>query len=812
MVEETKVTHDNNGHFYRIKMDIAKEGSSLWDLTPYFKGRVGDNRFGLQVVWTYQGRLLDTTGMKPYIEGNVGNYSFDDKKDLQLAPDAATVRYTGNPSDCQSGGRATYYFPEQMFPKEGIFKGYIGLLDDRDDSSQPHISGVTVWFRVLPGIAQMGHACDVYISDLDKALQNFKVKLDQHDKDYQTQLQQVIDDARNEYINQTKASHDANVAADAEIDAIRADAKDLADQIGSQQDFIKAHNIVTSDNFTDLSNNLTKYVTESFVQPEAYSTLADLQKKYPSGAKGIFVVIDTGHFYIWQDNAWKDCGEFQSAGVADKSIHLEKLSEALQNGFYPDVTEVKISNYNTGFASKFGDFVTNDTSKEEGDPVYTDLINVNPDEEYYVCTQNWWDGRAVIFYSDDKVVASLPDESDSNIKHIKITVPHNVNGIRLNGTREFRPRLFKINSFFEIPDPVKSIAALIKDKDYTFENVDLTKKNEVGYWANYNGNFVAKSVDKTIAQISYEPVKVKPFEVYRITGCSAYDARLYTIIDSKGNAISSCQTKNSDNITETVMIPENGAYLEINEYLLNTTTKLERATSVRKTLPLDGIKWAAVGDSWTAIYDKDGKSYVNDVAQITGAIGVNLGGGGTGYLTGGPNDWNYQFYKHTIPSDSDICTIFGSFNDAYYGQFKFGQKGDSGTDTLWGALLETINNAYKANPNVLIGIVSPGPWGSINPFKTDKMSTLDAHDDATVNDMAINDFAEKYVSTLKDFAKMYSLPFLDLYHESNLRPWNDDFINSYYHGQSPTDTTHPNPDAMKKFIAPKIAKFIESFV
>ena len=52
MVEETKVTHDNNGRFYRIKMDLAKEGSEIWDLTPYFKGRVGDNRFGLQVVWT----------------------------------------------------------------------------------------------------------------------------------------------------------------------------------------------------------------------------------------------------------------------------------------------------------------------------------------------------------------------------------------------------------------------------------------------------------------------------------------------------------------------------------------------------------------------------------------------------------------------------------------------------------------------------------------------------------------------------------------------------------------------------------------
>lgn len=71
-MDNIQVTHNNDNHHYRIAMDIAKEGSSLWDLTPYVKGRVGDNRFGLQVTWTYQGQLMNVEGMKPYIEGNVG--------------------------------------------------------------------------------------------------------------------------------------------------------------------------------------------------------------------------------------------------------------------------------------------------------------------------------------------------------------------------------------------------------------------------------------------------------------------------------------------------------------------------------------------------------------------------------------------------------------------------------------------------------------------------------------------------------------------------------------------------------------------
>lgn len=314
--DQIKVTHDNNGRFYRIKMDLAKEGSEIWDLTPYFKGRVGDNRFGLQVVWTCQGRLLDTTGMKPYIEGNVGNYSFDDKKDLQLAPDAATVRYTGNPSDCQSGGRATYYFPEQMFPRDGIFKGYIGLLDDRDDSSQPHISGVTVWFRVLPGIAQMGHACDVYISDLDKALQNFKVKLDQHDKDYQTQLQQVIDDARNAYESETKNAHDAAIAAQAEIEAVRKNNNNLADTIQSILNNIKANNIVTRPEYDELSTEIVKRLSQINITPNYYTNYDDMVAHNPSGTGNLCVTSDTGHKWLFINGNWLDLGEFSYADVA----------------------------------------------------------------------------------------------------------------------------------------------------------------------------------------------------------------------------------------------------------------------------------------------------------------------------------------------------------------------------------------------------------------------------------------------------------------------------------------------------------------
>ena len=324
-MDNIQVTHNNDNHHYRIAMDIAKEGSSLWDLTPYVKGRVGDNRFGLQVTWTYQGQLMNIEGMKPYIEGNVGQYSFDDKNNLQLDPNSGIVRYVGDPADCQAGGQATYYFPEQMFPKEGIFKGYIGLLDDRDDSSQPHISGVTVWFRVLPGIAQMGHACDVYISDLDKALQNFKVKLDQHDKDYQTKLQQVIDDARNAYDSETKNAHDALNALDAQIQSNSNNETNLSRRLIGMQNQIDAKDIITRPEYEDQNVRIDKRLSEMNLNVETYHTLADVAQKYPTGSSNL-IVTDDGYRAVWDGKDWVKGSAFVAAPLGNKVVAPTNVS------------------------------------------------------------------------------------------------------------------------------------------------------------------------------------------------------------------------------------------------------------------------------------------------------------------------------------------------------------------------------------------------------------------------------------------------------------------------------------------------------
>lgn len=182
-----QIKHNNDGKFYHIAIDIAKEGAQLFDLTPYVKGRVGDNNFGLLVDWYRQGMLMNVNGAyKPIIDGSVGNFSFDKNGNLKMDDDASPVYSVGKPEDCGPAGQVTYYFPEQMFPKEGIFKGYLGLIDDKGN----RYSGVDIWFSVLAGNPRMGVACDFYISELQKAIATAEDDL----KTSKKSMQDVVDE------------------------------------------------------------------------------------------------------------------------------------------------------------------------------------------------------------------------------------------------------------------------------------------------------------------------------------------------------------------------------------------------------------------------------------------------------------------------------------------------------------------------------------------------------------------------------------------------------------------------------------------
>ena len=206
----------------------------------------------------------------------------------------------------------------------------------------------------------------------------------------------------------------------------------------------------------------------------------------------------------------------------------------------------------------------------------------------------------------------------------------------------------------------------------------------------------------------------------------------------------------------------------------------------RKTL--NGIKWGAFGDSWT----EGDSTYAKVVSNITGATLSNLGVGGTGYKNGEDNGKSFVDRVSTIGDDIQVLTVFGSFNDSKYIDDNIGQIGDKTTDTLYGAMFKFYDDLFSSNTDIIVGIITPGPWKILSPRSGSEK-------------------AEKYVKALIDTADYFSLPTLDLYHESGLRPWDDSFANKYYIEGS-VNAVHPTKEAHEKFIAPKIVNFINMMI
>lgn len=200
-----------------------------------------------------------------------------------------------------------------------------------------------------------------------------------------------------------------------------------------------------------------------------------------------------------------------------------------------------------------------------------------------------------------------------------------------------------------------------------------------------------------------------------------------------------------------------------------------------------GKKWTCVGDSLTANNSRTSKHYFDYISEKTGITTVNMGVSGTGYAKG---ESNFAARISDVPTDSDVVTIFGSGNDLSAG-LPLGDPDDTGTDTLCGYINTTIDNLYTIMPVVQLGIVTPTPW--INYTPEDEGNAM-----------------ELYANAIVAICKRRSIPCLDLYHCSNLRP-DDATFRSLAYSKDDGDGVHPD-ETGHYIIASRFEGFLDSLL
>lgn len=218
---------------------------------------------------------------------------------------------------------------------------------------------------------------------------------------------------------------------------------------------------------------------------------------------------------------------------------------------------------------------------------------------------------------------------------------------------------------------------------------------------------------------------------------------------------------------------------------------------------LRGKRWACIGDSLTEVNERADLRYWNYIIQPNDMTFLNYGVSGSGYIN--RQAQNAAFYQRAenIATDADIITIFGGVNDCLLATANIGDATDVGTTTWCGcvnAVIDVVRSKYLYTP---VGIISPLPcsWTS-----AESNHPVQLPNDPTCN-MSI------FVEKLEEICKLQGVPFLDLFHQSNMRPENADFNAKYFSCYSSRngDGLHPNAEGHKLFYR-KIEKFIETLI
>lgn len=145
-----------------------------------------------------------------------------------------------------------------------------------------------------------------------------------------------------------------------------------------------------------------------------------------------------------------------------------------------------------------------------------------------------------------------------------------------------------------------------------------------------------------------------------------------------------------------------------------------------------------------------------------------------------------------MDDDADVVVVFGGTNDYGHGDAPFGEFSDRTPDTFYGALHFVYSGLIKKYLGKPIVIMTP----------LHRVGELEISREKPIDDKTP---LKTYVDAIKEVARYYSLPVLDLFAESGMQPEIPEIKEMYM-----PDGLHPS-DKGYEVIAHKLKGFLERF-
>ena len=243
---------------------------------------------------------------------------------------------------------------------------------------------------------------------------------------------------------------------------------------------------------------------------------------------------------------------------------------------------------------------------------------------------------------------------------------------------------------------------------------------------------------------------------------------------------------------------ENNTYLDSAKLLYGNTIAFNELTNLYKNIDkYKGKTWDVYGDSITECNYRTAQNYQYFVASKLGLGTVN------NYGVSGDGFKQLAATISEKTSEPDFITVFCGTNNfgCVNEQSALGNITDaSSTESVTGYIRLTIENLLVKYPNTPIGFFTPLPRADGNSIGKQ----------VSKGGYTMEQLADRIIEICGE----YSIPVLDLYRCSNLRPWISENKAKYFScSTTPNgDGLHPNAIGHERFLAPKVINFIKTLL
>lgn len=560
-----------------------------------------------------------------------------------------------------------------------------------------------------------------------------------------------------------------------------------------------------------------------------YETLEDLKSNNPNHSK-IYLVKENNKWYYWNDSLsqWSNGGTYLSNEITKNSVSYDDFVENLQNSFDSTYDDMNFLDYLTRgiyYSKNYLEVIA--TSNY----ICGYKIPVNPNDTYLIVNN-----LPPTIFVPSSLVYGITDSENNNIEMVKtntsqasykniVTIPSNGAYLYVNN---YFPNIQVEFYILKIKNYKPSEKVTINDLDEKLTSIFTPEYSDVSNeLVDLLTDYYFQGIENPIPQTNYnvKQLNVVPGEKYIInvwkfygnnpvfitTKDMTHEITANNITYTINNCISVLNNTeiNTGDLQFEFTVPDYCNKIYINTHkthntkiqkLINYSLNIKDDFSIEKN-PLNNKTIAFIGDSITygagdrpnpETYSSTGwVSRIRNYNPLATVLGFGAGGTTIAVREGRTDSIVERIQNlYTTNPTLNYIIIQGGVNDCY-SNVPLGEMTNSYSnnfdDTTFAGALEKI--FYFAQNNWQLQNI-----GYIVTFKVPSAQSMP--DQKFTN----------YMNLAKEICKKWSVPFIDLFNDSDLNYYIPDIRNNYSQNQ---DGLHPNGQAYD-LISPKINHWLKS--